>query len=505
MLAVLLAGSITAADGLRQVATAQEVDGLAVAAALAQTMERVIDEADDAVVSIARARRDRRAAASGPFNPFRPDRNNMASPDFVPNEYGSGVLIAGGANGTERFVLTGYHVVRDGPVAGQPEGESGSQLYVRLASRRGCQATIVAADPRSDLAVLQLDYEELGQRADQLPALPLPAAPTFRKGQLVLALGNPYAVARDGSASASWGMISNHSRRPSAGLELTLDEDQTVDTIHQFGTLLQVDTRLNLGTSGGALLNLKGELIGLTTALAALEGYEKSAGYAIPLDEGTQRIIRSLVRGYEVEYGFLGVRPETIFSGKNSRLPSRPDRQSAAIAVKVFPGSPADQAGLQAGDVVLSVAGRPVFDRYDLMRSIGELGPETVAELAVWRHSARRELTLRVVLGKWPVADDSGIIVTRHRYPEWRGIRVDYATGRQKYLVQPFRFPAAVVVSQIDPAAPASELQEGDFITHLNGTPVRTPGDFFRAVRRLDNAEATLHLASGRQVTLPAN
>ncbi|MCA9117741.1 MAG: trypsin-like peptidase domain-containing protein, partial [Planctomycetaceae bacterium] len=296
-------------------AGAQEPDGLAVAAALEQTLTSVIEKAGKSVVSIARMRRDRRPQPLDPFNPFRPDQNDLASPEFVPNQYGSGVVIAGGAGGNERFVLTGYHVVLDSASTGPVGQQTESRLFVRFADRRGCEAQILAADPRSDLAVLQLDFEQLGLKPAEVPALPLPESTELRKGQLVVALGNPYAVARDGSASASWGMISNLSRRPAAGLQSPVDEDQPTETIHQFGTLLQVDTRLNLGTSGGALLNLHGELIGLTTALAALEGYEKSAGYAIPMDAGTRRIIDSLTQGYEVEYGFLGVRPENALAG----------------------------------------------------------------------------------------------------------------------------------------------------------------------------------------------
>jgi serine protease Do len=501
----VLVAALIAGPAFAQEARAQQPDGLAVAAALEQTLVRVIDEADDAVVSIARARRDRRPQVPDPFNPFRLDQNDMASPDFVPNQYGSGVVIAGGNDGTERFVITGYHVVEGGPVVGQPADEATSQLYVRFADRRGCNAEIIAADPRSDLAVLQLDFEQLGVRPNQLKAMPLPESPDFRKGQIVIALGNPYAVARDGSASASWGMISNLSRRPAAGLQSPIDEEQPTETIHHFGTLLQVDTRLNLGTSGGALVNLRGELIGLTTALAALEGYEKSAGYAIPMDAGTRRIIDSLAQGLEVEYGFLGVRPENVIAGRRVNLPANLGRQSAAIAVKVFPDSPAHESGMETGDVILTVNGEPIHDRYDLMRRIGELGPEAEATLRIWRQKTGRDLVLRVVLGKWPVADDTGIISTRQRYPTWRGLQVDYSTSRQKYVQQPFRYQRAVVVTSIDPAErdAVSGIQEGDFITHVNNTAVRTPGDFYRALRGTDGRTVTLHLADNRQVNVP--
>src|SRR5207302_1902592 len=129
--------------------------------------------------------------------------------------------------------------------------------------RRGYYARIIAADPRSDLAILSIDYAALGLKSSDLHAIPLRAlSAPLRKGQLVVALGNPYAIARDGSASASWGMISNIARRPAPVRQRETGVPRS-ETIHQFGTLLQVDTRMELGTSGGALVNLRGELVGV--------------------------------------------------------------------------------------------------------------------------------------------------------------------------------------------------------------------------------------------------
>src|SRR5262249_52545319 len=141
-------------------------------------------------------------------------------------------------------------------------------------------------------------------------------------------------------------------------------------SIHEYGTLLTVDTRLQLGASGGALLNLDGELIGITTSLAAMQGYEKSAGYAIPFDAGTRRIIGELLQGYEAEYGFLGISPES------SRWSAEPGRPIAGVrAAHVAADSPAAQAGLHLNDLILQINGQAVRDVSDLMRIVGLLGP----------------------------------------------------------------------------------------------------------------------------------
>ena len=159
----------------------------------------------------------------------------------------------------------------------------------------------------------------------------------------MLSLGNPYAIARDGSASASWGMISNVSRRPAPARQHDLGTPEA-KTIHQFGTLLQVDTRMELGTSGGALVNLRGELIGVTTSLAALEGYEQSVGFAIPIDSFSRRVIETLCRGYEVEYGFLGLTPIPVLPDQ-LRRDGRFKQLSAVRVEQVIPNSPAAIAG----------------------------------------------------------------------------------------------------------------------------------------------------------------
>ncbi len=304
---------------------AQDAEGLAAATALERVFVDVIRRVEPSVVSVARIRPSPNV---NQFNPFdidpkgHSDFDKPESPDFVPNEFGTGIVVAPIRGSDERFILTNYHVVRGGPpaAAGSKPGES--QIYVRFGDRRGYQARIIAADPRSDLAVLAIDYAALGMKPSDLKPIPLRTDKSpLQKGQLVLSLGNPYAIARDGSASVSWGMIGNVSRRP-APIRQRDFAPPKAKTIHQYGTLLQVDTRMELGTSGGALVDLRGQLVGVTTSLAALEGYEKSVGFAIPIDSFARRVIETLCHGYEVEYGFLGLsNPQPILPDQRARGP----------------------------------------------------------------------------------------------------------------------------------------------------------------------------------------
>jgi len=488
----------------------QDVDGLTAALAIQRTFIRAIKQSEASVVSIARVRTSRVLTQSRPTNPFglqfrnrnlETQRQDPTSSEFIPDDFGSGIIIADPDHNEHRLILTNYHVVRGGPPDGQTKSRSPYSIYVRFADKRSCKASILAADPRSDLAVLTIDFTTLGVQPSDLKPIRFAKTPTFQKGKLVLAMGNPYAIARDGSASVSWGIISNTSRRPAPVAGSLLDpETRRKETIHHFGTLLQVDTRLNLGTSGGALLNLRGELIGITTSLAALDGYETSVGYAVPLNSATKRIIKSLGRGREVEYGFLGVQPRDVSPAELRRLSDSIAQSSAAMCVRVFPNSPASLGGLRPGDVVLDVNGRRVTGRYDLMRMIGELGPGTIARLRVWRG---RERSLQVSLGKWPVFDEDGIIATRPRHRSWRGLLVDYSTARSKFVPFPYQYHQAVVALRVTPRSSAdrSELKAGDFITHVNNTAVRTPDEFYRAVKTL-RGNVTLILVDGRRLSV---
>lgn len=478
-------------------AAAQDDDALLVARRLERAFVAAIQRAEKSVVSIARFR------SSGALG----DLSGLPPQGFVPNEFGSGVLITDGKTGREPLVLTNYHVVRGGPVADKPAPSNGSDILIWFHDRRRARAAIIAADPRSDLAVLGLKLEGTAIRATDLTPFRLRTVSNLKKGQLVLTLGNPYAQSRDGSASAGWGIISNIARRPDRRpLPETDPRALKQETIHHFGTLLQIDARLNLGSSGGAVLNLDGELIGITTSLAALDGYEKSVGYAIPFDRPTGRIIESLIEGYEAEYGFLGIGPATATAKILQDVGADVDQPTAAFVAKMVTNSPADDAGLSRGDVILSVNEARVYDQYDLMREVALLGPAATARLRVWRARERRERTIPVKLGKWPVVDDEGIIATQTRIPAWRGLMVDYPTARAKHLPYDLdRYHRAVLVVEVAPDSPAARRQgaikSGQYITHVDDEPVTTPAEFHNVVSRLTGS-ATLQLADGNRVVI---
>ena len=483
--------------------------------ALEETFIDVIDRTEGSLVSIARIRTDGVNRREVPLPLREQGRDELFSrelwdpnhPDFVPLEFGAGVIVTPPDRPDERYILTNYHLVAGGPVTDQADRAADCQIHLRFANRRSSDSPgmIRAADPRSDLAVVEIDFDELQISPRDLTPMTFPENPKFRKGQIVILLGNPYAIARDGSPSASWGILSNIARypQPLGPLPLTEEERQR-ETIHHYGTLLTADARMPLGTSGGAWVNLKGEMIGLMTSMAALEGYESDSGYAIPMTNSVRRMVNSLIDGYEVEYGFLGVQPENYLPTEMAKLGIGAVQPSAAVAMRVYPNSPAAQGGMMRGDIILAVNDIPILNRNDLWREIGLLGPDTATEISIWREGARQQLKLSIKLGKWPVYDDEGVIATKSRIPRWRGVIVDHPTGRFKYVQWPFRYPMAVLVTDVLPGSPAAkaEIQPGDLITHVDQQPVQTPDEFAAALDQ-KNGEVELYFSNGRRVTLP--
>jgi serine protease Do len=391
---------------------------------------------------------------------------DLSNPDVVPESFGSGVVV----DADQGLVVTMAHVVRNA-----------TKIYVRLPAG-GSWADIHAADPRSDLAVLRLVDPPKG-----LKAVKIGDGSHLKKGQFVVCLANPFAAgARDGSASASWGIISNLQRRAS-GVTSEMERPGVKPTLHHYGTLVQTDVRLALGCSGGALLNLDGELIGVTTAQAALAGSEAPGGYAVPLDGPMRHILDVLLRGEEVEYGFLGVQFQQS---------PRPGG-SGVVLMGVEEGSPADRAGLQRGDTITSVNGAPIHDNDDLYLQIGiALAGGTARIEAVG--GDERHKTCTAVLAK---SFTPGQPVASHRPPARGGLRVDYVSILSQ-RVGLARLPQGVAVREVLPDSPAEKarLQPDVIITEVNGRAVATPADFYDAMAKADGAvELTITNLEGRQ------
>ena len=456
--------------GQPSAATQAEPSGLAALAAMEQAMERAIAGAERSVVAIARINRrenDRIDTLSDPFNRLRPlQQPRPGEPEFIPNEYATGIVVDAG------LILTANHVLR-------PDCD----YWVTAGNRKTYKVSKVrAADPRSDLAVLQID-------ATDLPPIKFGDGSKLRKGQIVIALGNPYAIARDGQASASWGIISNLTRKDGPWMP---ERDERVGparpTLHQFGTLIQTDAKLNLGTSGGALLNLQGEMIGLTVSLAAAVGYEQAAGFAIPVDETFLRALKALKQGSEVEYGFLGV--HLPLAGE-----LRARGGNGVLVQATLEGTPAGRSTLRPGDVITKVNDQPVREPDELLLSVGRLAPDASVRLTVERDGKEQIVEIPELSKHW-ISRKS---VVTSRPPAWRGLRVDYVTASpdlQAWVEQRRIDPqGSVLITEVEKDSPAwnEGLRPDMMISHVGKTRVTTPKQFREAAAKAE-AEGPVEL-----------
>ncbi len=400
-------------------------------------------------------------------------RLDLSNPDPLPESYGSGVVVE--ASG---LILTHFHVVRDA-----------TKVYVRFSNRRGSYADILAADGRSDLAVLKLINPP-----PNLKAVRFGDGEKARKGDFVVGIANPFAAGfRDGGATASHGIIGNLRRKAPVGPS----ENDRMKSIHQLGTLLQTDLRLSLGCSGGGVFNLDGELIALTTSTAAVVGGETPGGFAVPLSPGIKRIIDVLKRGQEVEYGFLGV---------GVANPDIVDRDGAVVD-QVSDGTPAKRAGLRENDVILAVNDLPVKDYDDLFLHIGTALAGSEVVLTVRSLSETRKVLVRLAKFKYP-----GTVIAANRPAPIHGLRVDYNSVVEADVA----IPEGVAIREVETGS-AAERKYKDLlertrwiITHVNKKPVATPADFYREA---GNAKGSLELrlvevvrnpdSTARTITLP--
>jgi len=472
-----------------------ETDDLKSALALQKVMQKVIEDVEPSVACILVSRSDayqrhglvlssttpgklggvdRRALANLPVSaedlPTRIKKLDLSDAGHIPESFGSGVVVD-----PKGLILTNYHVVHNAV-----------KVFVRLPGGRGSYADIHAADPRSDLAVLRLITPE-----PDLKVMPFGDASKCARGQFVLSIANPYAAGfRDGKPSASWGIISNLRRRAPTGPR----EELRAKRLDQYGTLLQTDARLNLGCSGGALVNLRGEMIGLTTAVAAMYGGETPGGFAVPLDAGMRRIIDVLKRGAEVDYGFLGV-------GGGDEKPG----QGAVLNI-VTRGSPAErQALLQSGDAIIKLNDMPIREWDDLLLALGTQLAGAKVRLEIRRlHGGARMVQVELVKSPLPGKQIASSLGSR---PFVRGLRVDYTSLLAESGVG--SIARGVLITDVQPFSPAAaaKLKYGEIVTRVNGREVNKPSEFYQAVAaaagRIELTLGAFGNAAAPKVTLP--
>ena len=280
------------------------------------------------------------------FGDQLPDESQRAS------SLGSGVIVS--ASG---FVLTNHHVV-----------EAADEIEVALADGKKLLAKVVGNDPETDLAVLRVN-------ADNLPAITFGSSDALKVGDVVLAIGNPFAVGQ----TVTGGIVSALGR---TGLG-----------INTFENFIQTDAAINPGNSGGALIDAGGNLVGINTAIFSRSGGSMGIGFAIPVSTA-KMVLEQIVKSGSVTRGWIGVEVQEITPAISESF--KLGVQRGALIANVLRGGPADRAGVRQGDVLMEVEGKPVADPTAMLNLIAALQPGAPAKMKLKRQGQEVEATVNV-------------------------------------------------------------------------------------------------------------
>ncbi len=276
------------------------------------------------------------------------------------NNLGSGVIVS-----ELGYILTNAHVI-----------EAADEIEVALADNRRARAKVIGADPETDLAVIKIDLPKL-------PAIAFGQSEQAQVGDVVLAIGNPFGVGQ----TVTMGIVSALSRNHLG--------------INTFENFIQTDAAINPGNSGGALVDINGNMLGINTAIYSRTpgGASLGIGFAIPVATAKQ-VFDQLVATGSVTRGWIGVAVQELTPELAESL-KLADTKGTLIS-EIFSGTPADQAGMKPGDVLIAVDGKPVLDSASMLTLISAISPGTAATLKVIR--AQKEMDLKVTVGKRPKA-----------------------------------------------------------------------------------------------------
>jgi serine protease Do len=424
----------------------------------------MLDHVSPAVVTI-RASRRVRAAQQFPFmdDPFFRQFFGGGAPrrpqTEVQRALGSGVIVQ-----SDGHILTNHHVI-----------DGAEDIKVDLNSKHTYSAKIVGSDAPSDLAVLKIN-------ASDLPVLQLADSDRVRVGDVCLAIGNPLGIGE----SVTAGIVSAKGR--STGI-----------SDGSFQDFLQTDAPINQGNSGGALVNTRGELIGINSQILSPSGGGNiGIGFAIPSNMA-KSVMTQLIGKGKVNRGAMGVTIQPVTSDLAQGLGLKETRGVAISGVN--PGGAADKAGLKPGDVILQVNGKNTNDMNTLRNTVAGMAPGTDVTLTIARAGGEQQVHLKLgELGE--TADAGGAPATGGGGgAPTLGVGVVPLTPDLAAQLRLRRGTQGVVVQSVDPDGPAAQvgIQEGDVIQEVNRQPVRSVEEMRAALQKSGNRPPLLLINRGGQ------
>jgi serine protease Do/serine protease DegQ len=274
---------------------------------------------------------------------------------------GSGVIVS-----PDGYILTNNHVV-----------EGADELNVLLTDERDLKAKVIGTDPKTDIAIIKID-------AENLPVAVLADSDKLRVGDVVFAIGNPLEVGQ----TVTMGIVSAKNRR----------SVHILDDVQGYQDFIQTDAAINMGNSGGALVDAKGRLVGINSAILSPSSGNIGIGFTIPINLASS-IMRSLIETGTVTRGYLGITPDSspVTDDLTEQL-GLPKGTKGVVISDVVPDSPADKAGLKRTDFVVSINDHPVSSPEELRLTIAQIQPGSLTKLKIMRDG--REKLISVTLGK---------------------------------------------------------------------------------------------------------
>jgi serine protease Do len=414
-----------------------------------------------------RARRVSNRAGEGPafdnpmFREFFGPRM-MPDPRQMPQSgLGSGVIIS-----ADGFIVTNNHVI-----------DGADRVMVTLDDGRSLPARVVGRDPQTDIAVVKVE-------AAGLPAVTFADSAAIEVGDRVLAIGNPFGIGE----TVTTGIVSAMGRR--AGIGLAYED------------FVQTDAAINPGNSGGALVDIEGRLIGINTAILSRSGGFQGVGLAVPANLVSQ-VTEGLVRNGKVVRGYLGVGAQDLTAALAEGLNLK--GRTGALVTDVAPGTPAEKAGLESGDVIVAIDGKPIDDANRLTLTVAGIAPGTEVDLRVVRDGKERSLTLTTAERPRSLAGGrSDRFGGRDLEPgpadegALRGVVVaDIEPNTRRAMSLPARIQGAVITDvEPDSAAARAGLRPGDVILEIKGEPVGSADDAVELSRRAGDGRTVVKVWS---------
>ena len=367
---------------------------------------------------------------------------------------GSGVIV-----NPDGYLLTNNHVI-----------DGASDIEVLTQDKKKYKAKLVGTDPRTDIAVLKID-------ATQLPSLTIGDSSRLKVGDVVFAIGDPFSVGE----TATMGIVSATGRALGGSIE-------------HYEDFIQTDAAINPGNSGGALLDMHGDLIGINTAiLTGGSGGNQGVGFAIPIDMA-RNVMEQIVNHGKVIRGHLGVAVQGVDADMAKAFGL--NQGGGALVAEVTPGSPAAKAGIERGDIILDLDGKPINTPEDLSVHIAQLAPGAVVHLKVSRNGQSRDVDVTLdELSETASTTTS----SENSAKALQGVEVQNLTPAIANDLGITASTPGVVVTSVDPSstAAAADLERGDVIQEVNRKPVRNVAEYNAALAGDHGASVLLLVKRG--------